>query len=89
MEKKTRGPRNAAKTKLKALRISKKATQKIVAEAANINERTFQFYEQGTKLIDNANLETILKLCLVLECKIEDIIESEELLELLHKYQDQ
>lgn len=89
MEKKTRGPRNAAKTKLKAVRISKKLTQKTVSEAANVNDRTFQFYEQGTKLIDNASLETILKLCLVLNCKIEDIIESDELIELLHEYQDQ
>ena len=45
-------------------------------------------YEQGAKLIDNAKLQTILKICLALSCKIEDIIEDENIIKMLKKEEE-
>lgn len=74
-------------SKLKGVRLEKGLTQKQLAEAANINIRVLQHYEQGTKNFDHARLDTILKICLALDCKLADIIETEEYIDLLHKYE--
>ena len=81
-----RGPRNKANTKLKAVRVASGMTQKALAEEAGINQRTLQFYEQGAKLIDSASLETILRVAISLNCKIEDIIENDNILDLFTEY---
>ena len=86
--KKTRGPRDKAKTKLKALRVASGLTQLEVAVRAGINIRVYQFYEQGNKPIEGAKLETLIKICLVLNCKLDDIIDDPELVELLKEYQN-
>ena len=81
-----RGPREQANTKLKALRVSSGLTQLEVATRANLNPRTYQFYEQGYKPIEGAKLETLIQICLALNCKLEDIVEDESLLNLLKQY---
>lgn len=63
-------------TKLQKMRKSKKMSQSKLATLAGINTRTLQHYEQGAKLIDNAHLSTILRLCITLNCNIEDILEN-------------
>lgn len=73
-------------TKLKAMRLKKNITQKELAEIADINQRVLQHYEQGSKVIDSARLEVILKLCLALDCEMSDILEREETNELYSKY---
>lgn len=85
--KKTRGPRNKAKTKLKALRVASGFTQLEVAVNAGINLRLYQFYEQGNKPIEGAKLETLIKICLELNCKLDEIIEDQNLVNLLKEYQ--
>ena len=85
--KKTRGPRHKARTKLKALRVASGLTQLEVAEKAGINHRVYQFYEQGNKPIEGAKLETLLKICLALKCKLEEIIDDPELVEVIEEYQ--
>ena len=84
--KKTRPPRNAANTKLKALRIEKGMTQAQLADAANINMRVLQHYEQGTKSFDSARLDVILKVCIALNCKMSDILDNENNIELYNRY---
>lgn len=84
--KKKRPPRNQAKTKLKAVRVASGMPQTQLAELADINPRTLQFYEQGSKSFDSARLETIVKVAIVLKCKIDDILESEELIALINEY---
>lgn len=84
--KKTRGPRNQAKTKLKALRVASGLAQLDVAVRAGLNLRTYQYYEQGNKPIEGAKLETLLKICLTLNCKLDEIIEDQELVELIKRY---
>lgn len=86
-EKKTRGPRNQAKTKLKALRVASGLAQLDVAVRAGLNLRTYQYYEQGNKPIEGAKLETLLKICLALNCKLDEIIEDQNLVEVIKEYQ--
>lgn len=73
-------------TRLKAMRLQKNITQKELAEIADINQRVLQHYEQGSKVIDSARLEVILKLCIALDCEMSDILERKETNELYNKY---
>ena len=84
--KKTRPPRNAASTKLKALRVKAGLTQREVVERTGINPGTYTQYEQGVKKFDNARINVILKVCVVLGCKLEDILEDPDYLEILNEY---
>lgn len=71
--------------KLKELRQAKGLSQSQFSEKTGINIRTLQHYEQGSKEFDHARIDTILKACLVLNCRLEDIIENQEYLEMLKK----
>ena len=68
-------------SKLKSLRVRKGYSQQGLADAAGVPKRAIQMYEQGERDIDHAALETLCDLCIALKCKLEDIIESEELAE--------
>lgn len=85
--KKTRGPRDKASTKLKALRVASGLTQLDVAIRSDLNFRTYQYYEQGSKPIEGAKLEALLKICLTLNCKLDQIIEDQGLIEVIKEYQ--
>lgn len=74
------------KTKLKAARIASGLSQSELARKADINVRTLQAYEQGSKILDNARLDTILKIALACGCSIENILEKEDHLELIREY---
>lgn len=71
--------------KLKEMRQAANLSQSQLAEKAGLSLRTLQHYEQGAKEFDHARIDTILKVCLVLNCKFEDIIENQEYLEMLRK----
>ena len=71
--------------KLKEMRQAKGLSQSQFAEKTRINLRTVQHYEQGSKNFDHARIDTILKTCIVLNCKLEDILESPEYIELVKK----
>lgn len=73
--------------KLKEMRQNAKLTQVQLAEKAGINLRVLQHYEQGSKNFDHARLDTLLKVCIALDCKLADVIKNEEYIELLHKYE--
>lgn len=68
-------------TNLQKMRKTKNLSQSELASAAGINVRTLQHYDQGAKLIDNAHLDTIIKLCIALNCNIEDILENPKILD--------
>ena len=72
--------------KLKEMRIAKGYSQKEFAEMVGINFRSYQNYEQGVRSIDNTDLATLLRICITLGCPINDIIENEDTLRLLHEY---
>ena len=71
--------------KLKEMRQSKGLSQSQLAEKTGINVRTIQHYEQGSKNFDHARIDTILKTCIALNCKLEDIIENPEYIDLIKK----
>lgn len=75
--------------KLQAVRQSRGLSQSQLAQKADINRRTLQDYEQGNKDLNSAKLETILRLCIALQCKMIDIINSPDMVELLHQYGEQ
>lgn len=74
--------------KLKKIRQAKGLSQSKLAGKAGLNVRTLQHYEQenSPKIFDHARLDTILKCAIALNCKIEDIIDNREYVELLQKY---
>ena len=63
--------------KLKKIRKMRGISQKNLAKYCNISIKSVQAYEQGTRKLEKANKNTIIKICEVLNCKISDIIESE------------
>lgn len=85
---KERTPIKEATTKLKAVRLRSGLSQSQLAKEADLNVRTLQTYEQGHRNFDNARIDTILKVALACNCKLEDLIESEEYLDLMEKYHE-
>lgn len=73
--------------KLKLKRLEKGLSQSQLAEKAGLNVRVLQHYEQGSKNFDHARLDTILKVCIVLNCKLKDVIENPDYLDLIQKYE--
>lgn len=73
-------------SKLQNTRLTNEMSQSQLATAANINPRMLQYYEQGAKDLSGAKLATLLKICLALNCKLEDIIPDGETVELLEQY---
>ena len=90
--KKTRPPRNAATTKLKALRVARGVTQRELGEhlknACGIHERTYQLYEQGVKSIDGAKIDILLNICIKLNCRLDEILENQNAIDAYNAYKE-
>lgn len=71
--------------KLKEMRQARGLSQSQLAEKTGINVRTIQHYEQGSKNFDHARIDTIMKTCIALNCKLEDVIENPEYIDLIKK----
>lgn len=61
--------------KLKQIRKIKGLTQSELADKCNISVKSIQAYEQGTRKLENANKNTILKICEVLNCGLYHILD--------------
>ena len=72
-----------ARSNLQNTRLSREMSQSQLATAAAINGRVLQTYEQGGRDLSGAKLATLLKICLALNCKLEDILPDGETAELL------
>lgn len=75
-------------TKFKEIRQRSGMTQSQLANKSGLNLRTLQYYEQGAKPLNHARIDTILKLCIELDCEIGEIIEDSNLIELYNRYID-
>lgn len=75
-------------TKLQQMRLSRNLTQVELAQKTGLNLRTLQYYEQGNKPIESARLDKLLKLCIVLKCEINDIIDNPKSDDLYIKYKE-
>lgn len=65
---------------LKEIREKRQMTQSKLAKECNVSLRTIQNYESGNRNIDNANIEILVDLSNVLECKVSDILTNKELI---------
>lgn len=83
---KRRPPRNAAQTKLKAVRLRAGLKQKDVALEAGLKLPVYSQYEQGIRSIDGIKIVSLLKICNALKCSLEDILEDQETLAALKEY---
>lgn len=72
--------------KLKEMRRKAGFSQSQLADVTGINVGTLRHYEQGSKNFDNARIDTILKVCLTLDCKFENVVENEEYINLFKTY---
>lgn len=70
-------------TKLRRLRVAKGYSQSELSALSGVPLQTLRRYEQSPVPINGAKLKTLVALCLALNAKMEDVIESEEL---LHRY---
>lgn len=66
---------------LKEIRQSRGLSQSQLAEKSGLTVRTLQHYEQGSRSIDGAKLNTLIDLATTLNCSVSDILISEELKE--------
>ena len=60
--------------KLKQIRKLKGLSQSELAEKCNISIKSVQAYEQCTRKLEKANINTIFKICEVLNCNVNDIV---------------
>ena len=63
------------KTKLSYFREFRGITQAELAKRADVNFRTLQDYEQGSKNINGARVDTVSRLAKALGCNVNDLIE--------------
>ena len=71
-------------TKLQEQRTASGITRQQLSELSGVNVRMIERYEQGERDINGAKIKTLLRLCKALGCNLEDIIDDEETIELLH-----
>ncbi len=67
---------------LKKIREEKNITQAKLAEVSGVSLRMIQYYEQGLKDINKAQAITLYRVANALDCKVEDILNLEEVTEL-------
>lgn len=78
---KIRAARGLKDSKLTKFRLKKGYSQSDLAELSGVTKRAIQAYEQGTRPIEGARLDSLCNLCQTLDCKIEDIIEDGEMID--------
>jgi transcriptional regulator with XRE-family HTH domain len=77
--------------KLKEMREKKGLTQTQLSELSGIGIRVIQSYEgnfEGSRKVDKAVLDTLLKLAAALDCRIYEFLEDPELQKQLVKYEN-
>lgn len=74
---------------LKEEREKKGLSQSQLANKCDIPLSTIQKFEGGFANINHAKLETLLKLCICLECNLNDIISDDYLRVLLDTYKEE
>lgn len=63
-------------TNLKRIRKAAGFSQSKLAEVSGVNLRMIQYYEQGAKDINKAEVLTVYRLAQALNCTVEDLIEK-------------
>lgn len=79
--KKIRESKGIEDTKLQKMRLKKNLSQKQLAAITGVSWRAIQSYEQRVRPIESARLDSLCSICIALNCKIEDILEDERMIE--------
>lgn len=74
-------------TNLKKLRKQAGLSQSQLAKKTGVNFRTLQFYEQGFRVLENANILTVVKLAIALNCNLSELIDNPDAALLLNMYE--
>ena len=74
-----RAQKGLEETKLQKIRVERNLSQKQLSVISGVSMRAIQCYEQQTRAIENAKLETLINLSVALGCKIGDILEDEKI----------
>lgn len=77
---KIRADKGIKETNLQKVRVEAGLSQLALANESGVTKRAIECYEQKYRNIDGAKLQTLCDLAAALGCKIEDILESEELI---------
>ena len=80
---KIRAEKGLRETKLYKMRIKRGLSQNALADKSGVSVRTIRSFEQDENSIDKAQLQTLCKLSLSLDCKMQDILEDEEVIKML------
>ena len=64
-------------TNLKRIREERGLSQTKLAEESGVSVRMIQHYEQGVKDLNRAQAITVHRLARALNCKVEDLLETE------------
>lgn len=72
-------------TRLKELREKAGMSQSQLAAASGMSTRMLQNYEQGVRNLNGAKLLTLLQLCQVLGCTLQDLVTDPQAIELLNQ----
>lgn len=71
-------------TNLRKYRLKKDWSKKELAERSGVSVNMIVKYENRERDIDKAQIETLAKLAQALECKLQELLEDEELKELIN-----
>lgn len=64
--------------KLKKIRVQQGLSQSLLSKKANVSLRALQAYEQDDRDIKKAQAETVYKLAKALNCKMEELIDTQK-----------
>lgn len=78
---KIRAAKGLVETNLQRIRVAKGLSQQGLADVSGVAKRAIECYEQRTRNIDKAQIETLCNLSIALGCDIADILECKELIE--------
>ena len=71
--------------KLQEVRKKAKLSQSQLSKISGIDLSTLKKYERGARNIDNAKLKILLALAVALDCRLEDIVDDEDTVEMLRR----
>lgn len=73
--------RTIKETKLQKVRMARGLSQRQLAAVSGVSKRAIECYEQRVRDIEGARVEALCDLCIALQCKITNILETEPLIE--------
>lgn len=77
---KIRAEKGLGETKLYKMRLDKGLSQEQLSKKAGVPVRTIRSFEQSEVALEHTKLTTLCDICIALNCRFEDIIESEEVI---------